>query len=37
VLLGIGLVAAAAEAAAPRASDNLAIPAAVWIFLTLLA
>lgn len=32
-VVGAGLVAAAAEAAAPRAMDNLAVPAAVWLFL----
>ncbi len=34
VLIGIGLVAAAAEALAPRASDNVLVPAAIWLFAT---
>ncbi len=32
VLIGIGAVASLAEAAAPRASDNLLVPAAVFLF-----
>jgi len=32
VLIGIGAVASIAEAAAPRASDNLLVPAAVFLF-----
>jgi dolichol kinase len=32
MLIGIGLVASAAEAASPRASDNAILPAAVWLF-----
>jgi dolichol kinase len=35
VLVGIGLVAAAAEALAPRGSDNVLVPAAVWLFTTI--
>jgi len=30
-----GLAASAAEALAPRATDNLAVPAAVWLVLTI--
>ena len=35
LLIGIGLVACAAEGWAPRASDNILIPAAVWLFVTI--
>jgi dolichol kinase len=34
LLIGIGLVACAAEGWAPRASDNILLPAAVWLFVT---
>lgn len=37
VLFGAALVAAAAEALSPRASDNAILPAAVWLFLSLVA
>ena len=36
MLIGIGAVASVAEAAAPRASDNLVVPAAVYLYATAL-
>ena len=33
IAVGAGVVAAVAEAVAPRSSDNLLVPAAVWLFL----
>ncbi len=35
LLIGIGLVASAAEGWAPRSSDNVLLPAAVWLFVTI--
>lgn len=37
VVVGAGLIAAFAEAASPRSSDNLVVPAATWLFLTIAA